>query len=280
MCRGVPPALRPLVLAVVLVLPGNATAVRVAVLSKIIVDHVDGVWRLGGGGVQAAVGSRLACPAAGCALFAPVGADFDRSMLDALKERARPRECRALALLLSALSAVYHLAGHSVDVDEVRQLPHVERTPAEIISYSADGEMLFENVGWDDWDELCAWVPTPLTGSFDAWHIIAEGGGRGEADAVLSLAPDKLPGLVSVEPVMYDVDATAVAQLARLTSLAAVISPDLRTALRISQLATAADGPATEDSPADDAALLRVLAGCADMLSIQPDALLAVRDGA
>ena len=247
-------------------------------LSKIIVDRVDGVWRLGGGGVQAAVGSRLACAAANCALFAPVGADFDRAMLGALAEGALPMS--HAWLLNGRLNDHCHLAGHGVDVEEVRQLPHVERTPAELISYGAHGEMLFENVGWEGWDELCSWVPAPRVGGFDAWHIIAEGGGRGEADAVLSLAPEELPGMVSVEPVMHSVDASAVTQLARLTCLAAVVSPDLRTALRIAQLAAAGDGLSTDERPTDDAALLQTLAGCAKMLQISEDALLAVRDGA
>ena len=79
-------AARKLALLALLVL--EALGLKVAVLSKIIIDRVDGVWRLGGGGVQAAVGLRLA--SAACALFAPVGSDFDRSMLGALEGEIEP----------------------------------------------------------------------------------------------------------------------------------------------------------------------------------------------
>ena len=57
-------------------------SLRLAVVSKIIVDTISGKQRPGGGGVQAAAGARLAAAAgAEISLHAPVGVDFDATLL-------------------------------------------------------------------------------------------------------------------------------------------------------------------------------------------------------
>jgi hypothetical protein len=125
---------------------GSCDGFRLAVVSKIIVDTVEGgAKRLGGGGVQAAVGARLA-GATQCTLYAPVGQDFDMRMLVELQERG-------------------------VSTDEVCKLAHVPKTPGEDIHYDSEGRLTWEPVGWDSWPELCAWVPTPALDEFDAIHV-------------------------------------------------------------------------------------------------------------
>ena len=124
---------------------------RFSVLSKMIVDTIDGAQRPGGGGVQAAVGATLAVPQLRCALHAPVGCDFDAGML-------------ALA------------TSHGVE-PRLAWLDDVATTPGEIISYEGE-KMSFEQVGWESWDDLMAWQPpADFASSCDALHVIVEGGG-------------------------------------------------------------------------------------------------------
>eukprot|EP00966_Prymnesium_polylepis_P125393 2899450-Prymnesium_polylepis.1 len=93
---------------------------------------------------------------------------------------------------------------------------------------------------------------------------------------------------------MHDVTAAAVEQLARLTRLAGVVSPDLSTVRRISALAPRADAAtdaaadddaaaaaaASDASTSSDAHLLSVLEGCAAALRMPRTSVLAVRNGA
>ena len=156
---------------------------RVCILSKIIIDTISGAQRLGGGGVQAAVGVKLAIPGAVCTLVAPVGTDFDAGMLDGLREGYGVQTC-------------------------VEALAHVPSTPGETIWY--EGETVrWDNHGWEGWAALCAWQP--VLPQADVYHIIVEGGGDGEvraAQAALAAAvtsSDEQRPWLSVEPVMHEV---------------------------------------------------------------------------
>lgn len=198
-------------------------APRIGIVSKIIVDSVaGGAKRLGGGGVQAAVGARLAVPTASVSFIAPAGTDFDTTMLDGLRERG-------------------------VDADGVHILSHVPVTPGQKINYDTAGTMLWQNYGWEGWDVLCDWVPPLGGGRFDVIHAIVEGGGRGEVEAAgawleeataswCALRSTGLPGrstrppVLSLEPVMHSVTLESIAQLARITPMATSVSPDLLTA--------------------------------------------------
>ena len=104
-------------LVVVMMLIPTSTALRLAVISKIIVDQVEGgAPRPGGGGVQAAVGAQISVRGQGdCKLIAPVGKDFELGMLDGLKQRR-------------------------VDASGVCRLAHVSQTPGEAIVYEGEPE--------------------------------------------------------------------------------------------------------------------------------------------
>jgi sugar/nucleoside kinase (ribokinase family) len=289
----------------------------VVVLSKIIVDEVasgGGQKRLGGGGVQAAVGMRCA-GLARCALVAPVGVDFDRAMLLGLERRG-------------------------VDTSRVCTLPDVPTTPGERLWYDKDEQQRFEPVGWEHWAALCAWAPQLPLG-LDAVHVLVEGGGDGEVGAVLnaiaSAAPADQPTdrgilyhagavplsepdeplrpeaplrlrrpLVSVEPVTFEVTCASVAGLKRLTAVADVVSPDLLTAARIAALEETFSGGGSRSSllygasspaalsagaeaaaraaavlaRADGATLQQIVRRCAVALALPAASTLAVRDGA
>ena len=155
---------------------------RICILSKIIIDTISGAQRLGGGGVQAAVGVKLAAPDTACTLVAPVGVDFDTALLDGLRDE------------------------YGVQTS-VEALAHVPVTPGETIWYEGE-TMRWENHGWEGWAELCAWQPELPRA--DAYHVIVEGGGDGEVratQAALSMAAsrgEQRPWL-SVEPVMHEV---------------------------------------------------------------------------
>lgn len=246
---------------------------RIAVVSKIIVDLIAGVQRPGGGGVQAAVGAAL-CTASGhrVELLAPVGLDFDHGLLAPM-------------------------AGYDVDTEGVTKLTHVTSTPGERIRYEGE-RMLFEPVGWDQWDDLCAWVP-PLP-PVDAVHVLVEGDGAGEVVCVREAyaareAAGAPPLCVGVEPVAHAVTPTTVTNLRELTSLAALCSPDLPTALCLHAAATltpSATQPASTLRPADvpaddlhrvrtdDAALTALVSSLFHALAMPPASVLAVRDGA
>ena len=266
----------------------TTSALRLAVVSKIIVDTIEGRRRLGGGGVQAAVGAMLAVPSLETSLHTPVGADFDFAMLS-------PSPATE----------------HDVDVSAVTPLPQVATTPGELISYDGpDDKMCFTPVGWDGWPQLCEWVP-PLAGApYDALHVIVEGAGGGEVEAALG-AMAAASSLLSVEPVMHRVSANSVDGLARLTRLASVVSPDLSTAACIGGVhssravaegateaapggVTGASGAAADAElelrPADAVSeltsirsgeneLRRLSSACFDALRMQPGAILAIRDG-
>ena len=138
--------------------------------------------RLGGGGVQAAVGVRLAAPNAACTLVAPVGIDFDAALLDGLREEYCVQAC-------------------------VDALAHVPTTPGETIWYEGE-TMRWDKHGWEGWTELCAWQPVLHPGRRVPHHV--EGGGDGEvraAQAALVAAAargEKRPWL-SIEPDMHEV---------------------------------------------------------------------------
>lgn len=259
----------------------STAALRVCVVSKIIVDSVaGGPPRLGGGGVQAAVGVQLGARGRGlCRLTAPVGMDFDSSLLIELSRRG-------------------------VDSSAVSPLPEVKRTPGEVIRYEGE-KMRWESVGWESWDTLCAWVPPLDAADVDAFHVIVEGGGDGEVRAVLDAVarqpPEAVAPFISVEPVMHEVSAASIGGLARLTAIADVVSPDFLTAARIA--ASAADAATDEEGglaeqplavddsvndsvrsvdgmPRATEALLAIARGCARALALRPSAWLAIRDGA
>ena len=269
-----------------------ACALHIGVVSKIIVDTIAGQQRIGGGGVQAAAGMRLVAWEASIQLFAPVGADFDGAMLDPLSRRYR------------------------VNTSCVARLAQAKTTPGEIISYREDDKMAFEQVGWEYWDELCAWEPPALVEtSLDAIHVLVEGGGAGEVRSVLqaceaSRAASRGFPCVGVEPIMHDVSMSAVDGLRAVTRVASMCSPDLATASCIGELVKAeaaamraakakgmahkpellpAFQPATSvdaatlsalrDLDADCTPLLDLAAACFDELCMQPGALLAIRDG-
>jgi sugar/nucleoside kinase (ribokinase family) len=218
---------------------------NVCVVSKLIIDTVDGgERRLGGGGVQAAVGVRLAVPLANCRLVAPAGRDLDEGLLGELRVRGiNP---------------------------EVHRLNGVPTTPGERITYEGE-RMSWEPVGWEGWDRLCAWVP-PLDGAeMDALHVLVEGGGSGEVEAALRCASRPSPPLISVEPVMHSVNPSVVASLRRLTRHADIVSPDLLTATRIAALA----GPIAGGNDA----LAFTARTCAAALEMRPGSVLAIRDG-
>ena len=272
------PALGILLGLTLFILPQVASALRLAVVSKIIVDTIDGQQRLGGGGVQAAVGARLG-GASEVALHAPVGSDFDFGMLGA----------NSLA------------AEHKVDMTNVVCLAHVDVTPGEVITYYSNEKRSFSPVGWDGWPALCEWEPQLCQGSYDALHAIVEGAGAGEVGAVLKACADaEQAPFVSVEPVMHNVTGSSVDGLCRLTRYAGLVSPDLATALCIRD--ACADGAdadavclpgsvdeatlaklrkgAAEDGGGGGALLLDLASTCFDELCMQPGALLAIRDGA
>ena len=254
-----------LVLALaVLMLQTPAAALRLAVISKIIVDQVEGsVPRLGGGGVQAAVAAQIAMRGQSeCRLVAPVGMDFVDSMLHGLAQRR-------------------------VDTSGVCRLSHVARTPGEAITYEGETAKWTPS-GWDHWNELCAWVPQLASAAdLDAVHVIVEGGGNGEVLSVLA-ALSELPAgerrpTISVEPVMHVVDDSSVAGLARITSIADVVSPDLLTAYRLArpddrQAEQHAARKVVEDG--GEEALAVLARGCASTIALRPTAVLAIRDGA
>ena len=252
---------------------------KLAVVSKVIVDTISGVQRPGGGGVQAAAGARLSSAAeeAAIAFHAPVGRDFEASMLDPLSN------------------------GYRVDVSHVSQLDTVETTPGEIISYGDDDKMEYVPVGWDGWDTLCSWEPPNVTG-YDALHVIVEGGGSGEVRSVLGAFADaraESPSrtlCIGVEPILHECSAKALDGLREVTRIATMCSPDLPTARCIAQVAAADDASEFTCRPADaDTAVLSALradiaedgsslaamaAACFDELCMQPGAILAIRDGA
>lgn len=271
---------------------------HLAVVSKVIVDTISGVQRAGGGGVQAAVGAKvgalLASSASGIedvSLHAPVGRDFDRSLLARFDDYGIKYESSVL------------------------QVDSVGTTPGEIISYDDnvdDGRMQFTPVGWDGWEELCEWEPPTILaaaaaagrateGALDAFHVLVEGAGAGEVRSVLeAAAASRKAGVglptIGVEPIMHEVTAQSVAGLRRLTMFATLCSPDLPTAvcMRDVAVATPSNGEGVEvgsrpaalgrdalaEMRADDDALLEL--GCAvfDELAMQPGAILAIRDGA
>lgn len=231
-----------------LLLAPVVAGLNVCVVSKIILDVVDGgKRRLGGGGVQAAVGVRLAEPSIHCRLVAPAGRDLDEGLLGELRVRGI--------------------------TPEVHRLDGVSTTPGERIAYEGE-RMSWEPVGWDGWDRLCAWVP-PLDGTdIDALHVLVEGGGAGEIEAALRCASRPSPPLLSIEPVMHTVDSSLVASLRRLTRLADIVCPDLLTATRIAALAKpAATGVGDTEALASTARL------CAAALQMRPGSVLAIRDG-
>lgn len=287
-----------------LVVPSTAS-IRLSVASKIIVDTIAGKMRPGGGGVQAAAGARLAAKGPlTIDLHAPVGMDFDISMLDPLKD------------------------SYLVNVSAVTALPEASMTPGEKISYeNPDGRMRFEQVGWDYWGMLCAWEPSLATKGYDALHVIIEGGGDGEVRAILQAceASRQETGsfpTVGVEPILHEVHAAALDGLRSVTRLATVCSPDLATAACIGKLVDAeaeAAGrssstfrpdelppdvlaslrssvpdlstPSTVEAAPDDGSpppaapppmrcqLVDLAAAVYDELTMQPGALLAIRDG-
>jgi hypothetical protein len=232
-----------------LLLQAHAVAsLNVCVVSKLILDSVDGgERRLGGGGVQAAVGVRLAVPSASCRFVAPAGRDLDVCLLGELCVRGI--------------------------LPEVHRLADVTTTPGERIRYEGE-RMCWEPVGWEGWDRLCAWVP-PLDGTaIDALHVLVEGGGGGEVEAALRCTSRPSPPLLSVEPVMHTVDASLVASLRRVTRLAHIVSPDLLTATSIAAFAAP-----TAPGHADTEALACTARACAAALEMRPGAVLAIRDG-
>ena len=249
-------------------------APRIGVVSKIIVDSVaGGAKRLGGGGVQAAVGTRLAVPAASVSFIAPAGTDFDTAMLDGLRERG-------------------------VDADGVRILSHVPVTPGQKIDYDSTGTALWQNYGWESWDELCDWVPALGGGQFDVIHAIVEGPGRGEVEAAgawleeataswCALRSTRLPGraarppVLSLEPVMHSVNSENIARLTRITPMATCVSPDLLTAARIARIHDRKSPPpmSVAHVSRSNASLFEIARACSDALKLQEDAILAIRDG-
>ena len=249
-------------------------SLRVCVVSKIILDTIRGTQHLGGGGVQAAVGVRLAAPeSAQCVLVAPVGTDFDDAALDGLR--------------------------HDYGVDAtVEPLAHVPTTPGEVIRYEGE-EMLWEPHGWEGWADLCEWQP--VLPAADAYHVIVEGGGDGEVRAVETAmavaagsgwqtAPPGERPLLSIEPVMHEVTRASVESLARLSAHADVVSPDLLTATRMARcfadvaarLGPSVTGEAVNgaEPPRSRRALGVIARGCARALRLRPTATLAIRDGA
>jgi len=283
--------------------------IRLGIASKIIVDTVAGRTRPGGGGVQAAAGARLTSDRDSLQidLFAPVGLDFDDSLLTPLR------------------------CDFGVNTSRVTPLDAATSTPGEKISYDDEtGQMRFEPVGWECWDELCAWEPPMAESAYDALHVIVEGGGAGEVRATLRACEAARRGsggsgggggggggggslpCVGVEPILHEVDAAALAGLRTVTRIATVCSPDLAAAVCIARVARAERGargaaaagvalrPAHDVAPpslaalrrsldaegpsaANDAAstaLLDVAADAFDELAMQPGAILAIRDGA
>ena len=234
---------------------------RFSVLSKMIVDTIDGAQRPGGGGVQAAVGATLAVPQLRCALHAPVGCDFDAGML-------------ALA------------TSHGVE-PRLARLDDVATTPGEIITYDSDEKMTFKPVGWESWDDLMAWQPpADFASSCDALHVIVEGGGGGEVDAALN-ALAATPSLqLSAEPVMQEVTPAALDGLRRLTRRTKLVSPDLPTAWALDQVAQGrAESLRPADVDGDTLAAARADAAsladrCFAALAMPDDAVLSIRDGA
>ena len=274
-----------------------AGALKIAVLSKVIVDNIADKLRPGGGGVQAAAGARLGADDAKAeiAFHAPVGRDFDMNMLTSLA------------------------TNYSVNLSGVVMLDSIDTTPGEVISYASDGAtMEYRPVGWEQWDELCDWEPEGPLDDLDALHVIVEGGGKGEVRAALRAVSEAKRGLpcVGVEPILHDVTAPNLARLRQLTRVATVVSPDLATAFCIRDVAVAdeasggrggtncsckpstidaevlstvreplvataeSDGTKAAAATAADCILLEVAAACYDELAMQPGALLALRDGA
>ena len=173
----------------------------------------------------------------------------------------------------------------------VEKLPHVPTTPGEIIRYEGE-KMVWDPVGWDGWADLCAWAP-PLPAA-DAYHVLVEGGGDGEVRAVQAAMAaaagddwekaEERP-LLSIEPIMHEVTRHSVASLAKLTEHAAVCSPDLLTALRISRVASFGRrgfdvAVAPSQLPRTKRELKGIARSCANALRLPPSATLAIRDGA
>lgn len=279
------------------------TALKLAIVSKIIVDEISGTTRPGGGGVQAAAGARLASLDAEICLHAPVGCDFDASLLAPLEHDP------TLVSRSDRASPLYR-----VNTSCVTPIRSVATTPGEIITYR-DGEIMdFEQVGWDSWDTLCAWEPPELSSSgTDAVHVIVEGGGSGEVRAVLkacdATSSSSAP-CVGIEPILHEVTATALDGLRKVTRLAVHVSPDLATAACIGELTAlssssgsaqdiaghvlrpadvsaerlssfrAASAASASAASAANGALVDLAAACFDELCLQPGCVLAIRDGA
>lgn len=258
-------------LPLVIFLHGSPTAaLKLAVVSKIIVDTISGKQRPGGGGVQAACGASLADSSAGISLHAPVGTDFDFTLLEPLSE-------------------------YDVDISSVQTLDAVATTPGEIISYE-DEKMNFEPVGWDGWETLCAWEPPELsTSSPEAMHVIIEGAGAGEVRSVFGACESaqntgqQLP-CVGVEPVAHEVRKSTIDGVCNLTRLATCCSPDLATAVCMRDVAGSMDVDAIrrpsevglrvlDTIRSDNTELLELSAALFDALCMQPGACLAIRDG-
>lgn len=278
-------------------LGGEADARSSLVVSKIIVDRVEGgAPRLGGGGVQAVVGMRCAGGLDRTSLIAPAGRDFDVGMLAGLTARG-------------------------VDVGGVTILDDVASTPGELIRYDADEAMTYEAVGWESWPALCAWEPPlPRAAECSVIHVLVEGGsGGGEVPAVaraLAAAQGDRP-LLSVEPILqpgWDPAPEALEGLISLTAVSDLVSPDWAAASVLAARDGGAAGGVDGDGDGGDdgdprvvvsetqeqtgdvdktkgardvaqqergaAQVWRVAKGCARALSLPSRCVLAVRDGA
>ena len=253
-------------------------SLTLAVVSKIIVDTIAGQQRPGGGGVQAACGATLGLAttegSVSVGLHAPVGTDFDRSLLAPLSE-------------------------YGIDTSTVQSLETVSTTPGEIISYDASETMSFTPVGWDGWETLCAWDVPTLAGStaeaIEAIHVIVEGAGAGEVRSTLGAYKQarragELVPTIGVEPVMHEVSEASLDGLSDVTRVATACSPDLATAACMREIAESTDTDAvrrpSDASPAalealrsDNAQLLELCAATFDALCMQPGSVLAIRDG-
>jgi len=195
----------------------------------------------------------LACPNSLCSLHAPVGRDFDRSMLQSLQDRG-------------------------VDIDPVCSID-APLTPGESIRYEGE-RMIWEPVGWDCWPQLCAWVP-PFDGSleYDLVHVLVEGGGDGEVQAAMNIIKREPAPLLSIEPVMHNIDRESVSRLSRVSALADVVSPDFHTAVQMAGVCSSISGDLDDDRFRCEH-LDSIAQGCAKALRMKQAAVLAIRDGA